>query len=49
MLLSAVKRVLMHKKLPKTNTYLSKESTAVPEMKLLCDTLKKLLTVFQLT
>ena len=33
----------------KTNTYLSTESTSVPEMKLFCDRLKKLLTVFQLT
>ena len=33
----------------KTNTYLSKESTSVPEMKLFCYTPKTLLTVFQLT
>ena len=33
----------------KTNTHLSTESTSVPEMKLFCDTPKKLLTIFQLT
>ena len=32
-----------------SHTYLSKESTSVPEEKLFCDTPKKLLTVFQLT